>query len=414
MKPVYLATAAIVAMVSVPAQAQVVGVASAVKNDVRVRKPNVAIARPVALKQRIAIADTVQTGAKAQLQVVLLDRSVFTVGANARVTIDRYVYDPQRNSRTMGATVGRGSFRFLSGRRTTGNTTINTPTAAIGVRGTIVEGVVGEDAMLIANGERGIGRGVRSDPDTASLIILRGPGRATTANVLPGVIDVTAGGRTVTVDRPMQAVYVPREGAAPIGPFTISESGLQQVQALLQPSVAQRLGLQGPVDSGRALTAAPDFDEGQPQGRTRFPRRPGRPDYGNEPGALPDDDGPPVGRVPLPLGPQGTFQPPPQRLPQQQPAGPNGKAPAPAAPVAADPQAGKPSPQAAPNGKDPAPAPPVAAVPPAGKAQPLPNQSLKSAPPNPAPAPAPAPGQKPPGTPTDNPSPNDPPPKPKG
>lgn len=411
MKHLYLAAAAAI-VIAVPAQAQVVGVASAVKNDVRVRKPNVAVARPVALKQRMAIADTVQTGAKAQLQVVLLDRSIFTVGANARVTIDRYVYDPQRNSRSMGATVGRGSFRFLSGRRTTGSTTINTPTAAIGVRGTIVEGVVGEDAVLIANGERGIGRGVRADPDTASLIILRGPGRATTANVLPGVIDVTAGGRTVMVDRPMQAVYVPYPGATPIGPFTISENGLRQVQALLQPSVAQRLGLQGPVDPNRTYTETPEFDEGSGAGPTRFPRRPGRPNYGNEPGALPDDDGPPSTRVPLPLGPQGTFQPQPRPQQQQQPAGPNGKAPA--APVAPDPQAGKPALQAAPNGKNPAPAPPVAADPPPGKPQPLPNQSLKSAPPNPAPTPTPSPGQKVPGKPGDNPSPNDPPPKPKG
>ena len=410
MKHLYLAAAAII--IAVPAQAQVVGVASAVKNDVRVRKPNVAVALPVALKQRIAIADTVQTGAKAQLQVVLLDRSIFTVGANGRVTIDRYVYDPQRNSRSMGATVGRGSFRFLSGRRTTGSTTINTPTAAIGVRGTIVEGVVGEDAVLIANGERGIGRGVRADPDTASLIILRGPGRATTANVLPGVIDVTAGGRTVTVDRPMQAVYIPYPGATPIGPFAMSEGGLRQLQALLQPSVAQRLGLQGPVDPNRTYTAAPDFDEGSSGPSTRIPRRP---NYGNEPVAVPDDDGPPSTRVPLPLGPQGTFPPPQQRRPQQQqPAGPNGKAPAPAAAVAPDPQPGKPVQQAAPNGKDPAPAPPLAADPPAGKPPPLPNQSLKSAPPNPTPTPAPAPGQKVPGKPSDNPSPNDPPPKPKG
>jgi len=394
MKHLYLAAAAAI-VIAVPAEAQVVGVASAVKNDVRVRKPNVAVARPVALKQRIAIAETVQTGAKKQLQILLLDRSVFTVGANARVTIDRYVYDPARNSRTMGATVGRGSFRFLSGRRTTGSTTINTPTAAIGVRGTIVEGVVGEDAVLIANQERGVGRGVRGDRDTASLIVLRGPGRGTTANVLPGVIDVTSGGRTVTVDRPMQAVYIPYEGARPIGPFTISDSGLRQLQALIQPSVAERLGLEGPADPNRTYAALPDPDEGPPQ-RSRLPGRPGRASYGNEPGALPDDDGAPRGQVPLPFGPQGTFQPPP---PRQRPA------PAPT-----------PAPQSGPNARTPAPAPPAAVDQPAGKPAPTPTPSPKAAPPPPrqpayaAPKPSPSPTPRPTPTPTPTPSPNQKPP----
>ncbi len=44
-----------------------------------------------------------------------------------------------------------------------------------------------------------------------------------------------SGGRTVTVDRPMRAVYVPRPGAAPIGPFVISPEGLREVQALIFP-----------------------------------------------------------------------------------------------------------------------------------------------------------------------------------
>jgi len=45
---------------------------------------------------------------------------------------------------------------------------------------------------------------------------------------------VTAGGQAVTVDGPGLAVFVPREGAAPIGPFRISAAGLQALQALLR------------------------------------------------------------------------------------------------------------------------------------------------------------------------------------
>lgn len=415
MKPVYLATAAAItiAFAIPPAQAQqVVGVTSAVKNDVRVRKPNTPLPRPVQLKQRIAIADLVQTGAKSQMQMVLLDRSVFTVGANARVTIDRYVYDPQRNSRTMGATVGKGAFRFMSGRRTTGSTTINTPVAAIGVRGTIVEGLVGEDAVLIANGERGVGRGVRADPATASLIVLRGPGRATTANVLPGVIDVTSGGRTVTVDRPMEAVYVPYPGAQPIGPFVISDAGLRQLQALLYPSVAQRLGLRAPFDPNRTFSPAPTFEDAGGFGSGPIPRRVGSRGPVNEAGALPDTDLPPNVPMPLPLDTLRNAPPPqPRRAREPQPVqapapGPNaGPASSDLAPKApANQNAGKPS---APTST------PTPAPQPSLKAQPSP--AFVAPPPSPTPTPTPgakAPGQQPPGKPKDNP--DDPPSKPPG
>lgn len=313
MKSLWLATAAIViALPAIPAaHAQVVGIVSAVRNDVRIRKPNGPVPLPAQLKQRIALADMVQTGAKSQLQLMLLDKSVFTIGANARLTIDRFVYDPARNNRSLGATVGKGTFRFMSGRRTTGSTQINTPTASIGVRGTMLDGVVGEEAVLIANGERGVGRGVRADPNGATLVVLRGPGAGTRANVNPGVIDVTSGGRTVSAGRPMQAIYVPHPGAPPIGPFTISPEGLRQIQAMLHPSLAQHLGWQGPVDPGRTFTEAPDFGEpgGGPRGFPRGPRGPGFDPQGG-------DDGPPGATVPLPLDRLRDVPPPqPRRTP---------------------------------------------------------------------------------------------------
>ncbi len=124
-----------------------------------------------------------------------------------------------------------------------GTTSINTPVASIGVRGTIVEGVVGAAAAEIAAGERGVGPNVRIDPATASLILLRGPGTRTQGRLTPGAIDVTAGGRTVSVTEPMRAVFVPAPGMAPIGPFIISPRGYAQMRALLFPLLAQRLGL---------------------------------------------------------------------------------------------------------------------------------------------------------------------------
>jgi hypothetical protein len=342
----WIATAALVAA-ALPAQAQqAVGVASAVQNDVRLRKPGGPIPRPVALRQRIALADQIQTGAKSQLQMLLLDKSIFTVGPNARLTIDHYVYDPDHNSRSMGATVTRGAFRFMSGRRTSGgSSTISTPVAAIGVRGTIVEGVVGENAVLIGLNEPAIGHRIQGDPETASLIVLRGPGRGTQGNVAPGAIDVTAGGRTVTADRPMQAIYVPYEGAAPIGPFVISNSGLSQLQAVLFPALAERLGLQPPVDPNRTYAPPTDWVRpGDNDPRSPLPRRPfpGQDLNGPPPTYNPQL---PYGSVPNLQGPGPRQGPAPQQqAPQNQRQSPAAAAPDPAVKQAApDPR------QAAPN-----------------------------------------------------------------
>ena len=209
-------------------------------NDVRIKPAIAPQPHRAALRERVALADQVQTGQRSQLQMLLLDRSVFTVGANARLTIDRYVYDPN-SGRSFSATVAKGAFRFMSGqpdRR--GTSSINTPVASIGIRGTIVEGVIGKDAIEIAKQERGIGRGLKADAETASLIILRGPGAQTQGNTAVGAISVTASGQTVELDRPMLATFVPAAGAPPTPPFTISLAGLARISALVIPSVAVR------------------------------------------------------------------------------------------------------------------------------------------------------------------------------
>ena len=195
--------------------------------------------RPAVLRQQVALADRVETGARSQLQILLLDRSTFTIGANARLTIDRFVYDPD-SGRSVSATMAKGAFRFMSGRPSRGGSSnIATPVASIGIRGTIVDGVVGADAIAMASGERGAGSTQNADPQSATLVILRGPGAATRGNVIPGAITVSAGGKTVSLDRPLLAVFVPRAGAQPVGPFAISLSGLMRVQGLIFPSLAE-------------------------------------------------------------------------------------------------------------------------------------------------------------------------------
>lgn len=231
------AAAAAASLAAAPALAQPVGVNAAVRNKVQIiaagsKKPRVAVVR-----ERVILNDEVRTAAASQLQILLLDRTTFTVGANARVTVDRFVYDPARNNRSTGVSVARGAFRFMSGRGfrpPAGSVSVRTPVATIGVRGTIFEGVVGEDAIRIAAGEAAIGRKIKADKGEASLIVLRGPGLRTQGDTRPGAIDVTVGARTVTLGSPGLALYAPRAGAPPIGPFPISAAGLQALQSLLR------------------------------------------------------------------------------------------------------------------------------------------------------------------------------------
>jgi hypothetical protein len=219
------------------AQANSVGINAAIRTKVAIRGAATKKLRPAVLRERVFLNDEVNTGAASQLQILLLDRTTFTVGANARVAVDRFVYDPARNSRSTGVSVARGAFRFMSGRsaqRPSGPVTVRTPVATIGVRGTIFEGVVGEEAIAIASREAAVGKKVKAKKDEASLIVLRGPGPRTQGDTRPGAIDVTVGASSVTLDRPGLALYAPRVGAPPIGPFPISMAGLQALQSLLR------------------------------------------------------------------------------------------------------------------------------------------------------------------------------------
>ena len=243
--------------VSTAQQQAPVGISAAVQNSAQVRRGTTR-ARPVVLRERILLNDQVLTGPNSRLQIFLLDRSTFTVGSNAAVAIDRFVYDPARNSRSSGVSVTKGAFRFMSGRalrRPGGPVSVRTPVASIGIRGTIVEGVVGSDAVQIAAGQPAVPANTRSDPQTASLILLRGPGPRTQGDTIPGAVDVLVQDRTVTLEGTNMALYVPGPGLAPIGPFRMSAEGLMGFQSLLRTTptfaaAAAQTTAQGVVGAG--------------------------------------------------------------------------------------------------------------------------------------------------------------------
>jgi hypothetical protein len=254
-----------------------VGNAASVAGDVTLENSQTKKPVKVERRQRIAWGDLIETGRNAQMQILLLDRSNFGIGQRSRIRIDRFVYDPNKE-RSVFATLIKGTLRFFSGEEA-GNRSgeISTPSGRIGIRGTAVDMLVGEDARDIAEKEPAVGN-VTANKNEATLVILRGPAANAQPGLAPGRVEVSGAGVTVVLDQPGLAAYIPRMGAAPIGPFRIGDKGFARVQDELAPRWARSLkgGIPKEVIAGAAAAAviggillgnsgkdAPDRSDGQ-------------------------------------------------------------------------------------------------------------------------------------------------------
>lgn len=211
-----------------------VGVSAAVRGNVFVRSGGLE-QRKAEVEDDILLQDKVLTKKQSALQILLLDESVFTVGENCEMIIDRFVYDPQKNSGEMTGRVLKGAFRFMSGKIGKANPSaanITTPSATIGIRGTFFEGVVGEDAVRLAR-ELGLDTS-GADQNKAMLVVLRGPGRNTNTLSNTGIIDINTGGGSVTISDANYAVFVPGPGLPPVGPVRVTDAVLTYLNFYLR------------------------------------------------------------------------------------------------------------------------------------------------------------------------------------
>lgn len=229
----FVAVAALICAVSASAVVQAqeaVGVNAAIRNSIQTQPVGEAALRAAALRGQVRTGDVFVSGAQSQLQILLRDRSIFTIGSNARVTIDRFVIDTDRNAGGASASVARGALRFVSGRGGARPGAVRTPVSSIGVRGTVVEAIVGPDALFVLEGHPGLPPFTGS-PDEATLIVLRGPGPRGSGLDTPGAIDITSGGATFIVERPGQAMMAWAGGT--FGPFALSDEASARLSALL-------------------------------------------------------------------------------------------------------------------------------------------------------------------------------------
>ena len=210
---------------------EAVGVNAAIRNSIRTQPVGESALRAAAIRGQVRTGDVFVSGAQSQLQILLRDQSIFTVGSNARVTIDRFVIDTDRNAGGASASVARGAFRFVSGRGGARTGAVRTPVSSIGVRGTVVEAAVGPDALFVLEGHPDLPP-FSGSPDDATLIVLRGPGPRGAGFDTPGAIDVTTGDTTRTLERPGLAMFAWTGGS--FGPFELSDEASARLSALLR------------------------------------------------------------------------------------------------------------------------------------------------------------------------------------
>jgi FecR protein len=188
------------------------GVAAAVKGEVKATTPPGVAARSLKSGDKVFMGDKVETGTDGQLQILLLDQTVFTLGPSAGITVDEFVYDPSNDEGKVKASMMKGIFRVVSGKiahKKPENMSVDLPAGSIGFRGTNVAGII--------DGKK-------------STIVLLGPvgvGRIYVTNLVNGEIV------GVDIDEAGNATIVDGENSAPAAVFQVSEADLNRIAGAL-------------------------------------------------------------------------------------------------------------------------------------------------------------------------------------
>jgi hypothetical protein len=93
---------------------------------------------PVIQGDNVFLNEAVQSSADSKANLVLNDNTNVTVGPSSTVKLDNFVYSGPKQRGTIALNMTKGTLRFITGDANKRAYTIFTPTAAIGVRGTIL------------------------------------------------------------------------------------------------------------------------------------------------------------------------------------------------------------------------------------------------------------------------------------
>jgi hypothetical protein len=109
---------------------------------------------PLKLKDDIYLNDELQTSATSTLGITFNDSTTFNLTANAKITVDNYIYEDGGKQNAALFDITRGTVAFVAAAvAKTGDMKISTPTATLGIRGTtgLVEVPEGAAAATASN-----------------------------------------------------------------------------------------------------------------------------------------------------------------------------------------------------------------------------------------------------------------------
>jgi hypothetical protein len=106
---------------------------------------------------RVYRNELLQTGANAQAELMLDDNTKLALGSNAELKLDEFVVVSSNDVKTVTLRFIKGTFRFLTGKHNANDSyKLETPSATIGVRGTVFDLCVtpsGDTFVLLHQGE---------------------------------------------------------------------------------------------------------------------------------------------------------------------------------------------------------------------------------------------------------------------
>ena len=188
------------------------GVAAAVKGDVKATTPPDKAPHALKSGDKVFMGDKIETGVDGQLQVLLMDETVFTLGPSSAITVDEFIFDPKNDDGKVKASMVKGIFRVVSGKvahKKPENMSVDLPAGAIGFRGTNVAGIIdGQKTTVVLLGPVGVGR-------------------IFVTNIVNGevvAVDVNEAGFATIVDGP---------NSAPVPVFQVSEADLNRIAGAL-------------------------------------------------------------------------------------------------------------------------------------------------------------------------------------
>jgi Ca2+-binding RTX toxin-like protein len=105
--------------------------------------------RPLKIGDPVYLHDVISTGSKTYLKITLKDGTVFQLGPQSKASLEVYDFDSATIGGKFESNIFTGIFRFISGAIADKNegthTTLKTPSATIGIRGSEIDGQVDED-----------------------------------------------------------------------------------------------------------------------------------------------------------------------------------------------------------------------------------------------------------------------------